>query len=61
MKQTKVKENQSHNEQQQQQIFHCNKGKVSKFKRSSSILEEDGVSSAILFLACIANITPSST
>ncbi|KAK7858090.1 hypothetical protein CFP56_014536 [Quercus suber] len=31
----------------------CNKGKVCKFKRSSSNLEEDGASSAILLLACI--------
>ncbi|XLR36681.1 hypothetical protein HN51_046031 [Arachis hypogaea] len=28
--------------------------KVRKFKRSSSNVEEDGASSAILFLACIA-------
>ncbi|EXC04023.1 hypothetical protein L484_006915 [Morus notabilis] len=43
---------------QQKQIMHCNKGNVVKFKRSSSNLEEDGVSSAILLLACIA-CTPS--
>ncbi|KAJ9675698.1 hypothetical protein PVL29_024565 [Vitis rotundifolia] len=44
--------------QQQQmqklQIQYCNKGKASKFKRSSSNLEEDGASSTILLLACIA-------
>ncbi|GAB2269715.1 hypothetical protein Dimus_004637 [Dionaea muscipula] len=46
-----------HNQQQQQkqiQSIQCNKGKVPKFKRSSSNLEEDGASSAILILACIA-------
>ncbi|KAG2678632.1 hypothetical protein I3760_11G010700 [Carya illinoinensis] len=41
-------------QQLQKQIMQCNKGKSSKFKRSSSNLEEDGVSSAILLLACIA-------
>ncbi|XVF49683.1 hypothetical protein PTKIN_Ptkin04bG0032700 [Pterospermum kingtungense] len=45
-------------QQQQKQIIQCNKGKTSKFKRSSSNLEEDGASSAILLLACIA-CTPS--
>ncbi|KAH7866163.1 hypothetical protein Vadar_016550 [Vaccinium darrowii] len=40
--------------QKRQQIIQCNKGKASKFKRSSSNLEEDGASSAILLLACIA-------
>ncbi|KNA10139.1 hypothetical protein SOVF_147180 [Spinacia oleracea] len=40
--------------QQQREIMQCNKGKVNKFKRSTSNLEEDGASSAILFLACIA-------
>ncbi|KAL4384420.1 hypothetical protein GQ457_15G006660 [Hibiscus cannabinus] len=39
-------------------MIQCNKGKASKFKRSSSNLEEDGASSAILLLACIA-CTPS--
>ncbi|CAO2824707.1 unnamed protein product [Amaranthus hypochondriacus] len=52
------------NQQQQQkqmvQIMQCNKGKINKFKRSTSSLEEDGASSAILFLACIA-CAPSST
>lgn len=38
----------------QQNIIPCNKGKASKFKRSISNLEDDGVSSAILLLACIA-------
>ncbi|KAJ1396245.1 hypothetical protein SESBI_32745 [Sesbania bispinosa] len=37
-----------------QKQIQCNKGKVDKFKRSSSNLEDDGVSSAILLLACIA-------
>ncbi|KAI3435298.1 uncharacterized protein J3R85_006223 [Psidium guajava] len=41
-----------------QQLMQCNKGKASKFKRSSSNLEEDGVSSAILLLACIACAPP---
>ncbi|XWS47841.1 hypothetical protein CRYUN_Cryun13aG0019700 [Craigia yunnanensis] len=44
--------------QQVQKQIQCNKGKTSKFKRSSSNLEEDGASSAILLLACIA-CTPS--
>ncbi|KAJ9678044.1 hypothetical protein PVL29_022815 [Vitis rotundifolia] len=39
---------------QKLQIQYCNEGKASKFKRSSSNLEEDSVSSAILLLACIA-------
>ncbi|OIV89250.1 hypothetical protein TanjilG_24221 [Lupinus angustifolius] len=39
--------------QWQRQIL-CNKGKADKFKRSSSNLAEDGVSSAIMLLACIA-------
>ncbi|KAL5748283.1 hypothetical protein ACOSP7_025315 [Xanthoceras sorbifolium] len=43
-----------HHHQQQKQLIQCNKGKAGKFKRSSSNLEEDGVSSAILLLACIA-------
>ncbi|KAL5991169.1 hypothetical protein ACLOJK_012075 [Asimina triloba] len=49
-------------QQQQQQyetVLQCNKGKVSKFKRSSSIGEEDAASSAILLLACIACAPPS--
>ncbi|KAE9467526.1 hypothetical protein RHMOL_Rhmol08G0255100 [Rhododendron molle] len=41
-------------QKKRQQIIQCNKGKASKFKRSSSNLEEDGASSAILLLACIA-------
>ncbi|PSR96754.1 Chromatin modification-related protein EAF1 A like [Actinidia chinensis var. chinensis] len=36
------------------QIPICHKGKARKFKRSSSNLEEDGASYAILLLACIA-------
>ncbi|XVF11590.1 hypothetical protein REPUB_Repub08aG0040200 [Reevesia pubescens] len=47
-----------HQQQVQKQLIQCNKGKTSKFKRSSSNLEEDGASSAILLLACIA-CTPS--
>ncbi|KAE9608558.1 hypothetical protein Lalb_Chr08g0236981 [Lupinus albus] len=39
--------------QWQRQIL-CNKGKAEKFKRSSFNLAEDGVSSAIMLLACIA-------
>ncbi|OAY30735.1 hypothetical protein MANES_14G054700v8 [Manihot esculenta] len=46
-----------HQQQMQKQI-QCNKAKVCKFKRSSSNLEDDGASSAILLLACIA-CTPS--
>ncbi|KAK4256974.1 hypothetical protein QN277_006627 [Acacia crassicarpa] len=49
------KEQQHQQEQQQKHIImQCNKGKYGKFKRSSSNVEEDGVSSAILLLACIA-------
>ncbi|GLU12754.1 hypothetical protein SLE2022_294130 [Rubroshorea leprosula] len=40
--------------QQMQKQIQCNKGKTCKFKRSSSNLEDDGASSAILLLACIA-------
>ncbi|XP_065877060.1 uncharacterized protein [Euphorbia lathyris] len=47
-------------QQQMQKQIQCNKGKTSKFKRSISNLEDDGASSAILFLACIACTTPSS-
>ncbi|PIA51379.1 hypothetical protein AQUCO_01100300v1 [Aquilegia coerulea] len=42
------------NQHQQKQIMQCNKGKASKFKRSCFNGEEDGASSAILLLACIA-------
>ncbi|KAF7833950.1 hypothetical protein G2W53_008809 [Senna tora] len=45
-------------EAQEKQImmhYQCNKGKKGgKFKRSTSNIEQDGASSAILFLACIA-------
>lgn len=53
LKKNKQQQHQQHHNQQQKQI-QCNKGKAGKFKRSSSNLEEDGASSAILFLACIA-------
>lgn len=53
LKKNKQQQQQQHQSQQQKQI-QCNKGKAGKFKRSSSNLEEDGASSAILFLACIA-------
>ncbi|XP_009586823.1 uncharacterized protein [Nicotiana tomentosiformis] len=42
---------------QKQMIMQCNKGKTNKFKRSSSNVEEDGASAAILLLACIACTT----
>ncbi|KAL8456807.1 hypothetical protein ACS0TY_034052 [Phlomoides rotata] len=45
---------------QQKQIVQCNKGKTTKFKRSTSDLDQDGLSAAIFLLACIA-CTPSST
>ncbi|KAF9671673.1 hypothetical protein SADUNF_Sadunf12G0072000 [Salix dunnii] len=48
----------NHYQLHMQKQIQCNKGKTCKFKRSSSILEEDGASSAILLLACIA-CTPS--
>ncbi|XP_006476981.2 uncharacterized protein LOC102623831 [Citrus sinensis] len=50
---------QDQHQKQQKQIIQCNKGKANKFKRSSSNVEEDGVSSAILLLACIACAPPS--
>ncbi|KAJ6339639.1 hypothetical protein OIU77_007560 [Salix suchowensis] len=51
---------QQYNQHQQhmQKQIQCKKGKTCRFKRSSSNLEEDGASSAILLLACIA-CTPS--
>ena len=49
-----MKKRQQQEQQQQQKQMQCNKGKANKFKRSSSNLEEDGASSAILLLACIA-------
>ncbi|KAK9069879.1 hypothetical protein SSX86_010275 [Deinandra increscens subsp. villosa] len=39
---------------QKDMIMQYNKGNTTKFKRSTSHLEDDGVSSAILLLACIA-------
>ncbi|GKV13844.1 hypothetical protein SLEP1_g24816 [Rubroshorea leprosula] len=45
---------QGQQQQQMQKQIQCNKGKTCKFKRSSSNLEDDGASSAILLLACIA-------
>ncbi|KAK6924717.1 hypothetical protein RJ641_009043 [Dillenia turbinata] len=58
-KQQQQQQQQHHQQQLQKQIMQCNKGKGSKFKRSSSNLEEDGASSAILLLACIALMTNS--
>ncbi|XP_062114920.1 uncharacterized protein LOC133828859 [Humulus lupulus] len=55
---TKKRQLAQQDQQQHQKQMQCNKGKVVKFKRSSSNLEDDGVSSAILLLACIA-CTPS--
>lgn len=58
MKEVKGKE--SYQQQVQKQIVQCNKlGKTTKFKRSTSALEEDGLSAAIFFIACIA-CTPTS-
>ncbi|CDP15026.1 unnamed protein product [Coffea canephora] len=45
---------QEEHQQVQKQIILLNKGKTGKFKRSTSNLEEDGISSAMLLLACIA-------
>ncbi|KAK9090193.1 hypothetical protein Sjap_023370 [Stephania japonica] len=66
----KVVEESMKKEQQQQQQqkgrnqnnhhlkqMQCNKGKACKFKKSCSHSEEDGASSAILLLACIACIS----
>ncbi|KAL8252160.1 hypothetical protein R6Q59_035853 [Mikania micrantha] len=39
---------------QKEMIMQYNKGNTTKFKRSTSYLEDDGISSAILLLACIA-------
>ncbi|PIN11705.1 hypothetical protein CDL12_15691 [Handroanthus impetiginosus] len=49
-----AKGKESYQQQLQKQIVQCNKGKTSKFKRSTSNLEEDGLSAAIFLLACIA-------
>ncbi|XP_047974069.1 uncharacterized protein LOC125216410 [Salvia hispanica] len=54
----KEKGRESYQQQLQKQIVQCNKAKITKFKRSSSNLEEDGLSAAIFLLACIA-CTPS--
>lgn len=51
------KAKETYQQHQQKQIVQCNKGKTSKFKRSIYNLQEDGASSAIFFLACIANST----
>ncbi|KAJ8639500.1 hypothetical protein MRB53_016194 [Persea americana] len=40
-------------QKQEAVLLQCNKGKASKFKRSSSSVEEDATSSAMLLLACI--------
>ncbi|KAI3933471.1 hypothetical protein MKX01_022050 [Papaver californicum] len=48
-------------QQQQQQLMNCNKGKASKFKRSSFLGEDDGALSAIFLLACIACFPASSS
>lgn len=52
----KTEEGMKKREQEQQQVrqIQCNKGKSIKFKRSTSNLEVDGASSAILLLAYIA-------
>ncbi|KAJ0895193.1 hypothetical protein HanPSC8_Chr09g0397601 [Helianthus annuus] len=36
-----------------QTLMQCNKSNTPKFKRNASCFEDDGVSSAILLLACI--------
>ncbi|KAL6182573.1 hypothetical protein ACLB2K_043992 [Fragaria x ananassa] len=57
-----MKRRQEQQQQQQKQMqYNCNinKAKVCKFKRSTSNIEEDGASTAILLLACIV-CTPSS-
>lgn len=54
MKKSGSEQYQHQQQMQKLQMQYCNKGKASKFKRSSSNLEEDGASSAILLLACIA-------
>ncbi|KAI3967284.1 hypothetical protein MKW92_022273 [Papaver armeniacum] len=48
-------------QQQQKQLMNCNKGKASKFKRSSFLGEDDGALSAIFLLACIACFPASSS
>ncbi|KAF3637003.1 hypothetical protein BC332_16716 [Capsicum chinense] len=53
----KIRQQEVKNYQMQKQVMQCNKGKAKKFKRSSSNVEEDGASSAILLLACIACAT----
>ncbi|KAL6973093.1 hypothetical protein U1Q18_027267 [Sarracenia purpurea var. burkii] len=66
MKKRQQEEQQQHHHrhhrhfQTQIPIQYCHKEKARKFKRIGTCLEEDGVSSAILLLACLA-FTPSST
>ncbi|KAL1207277.1 hypothetical protein V5N11_009989 [Cardamine amara subsp. amara] len=50
----KCKEDDLQKKKMQYSITNCNKDKSSKFKRSTSNLDNDGASSAIFLLACIA-------
>ncbi|XP_021808454.1 uncharacterized N-acetyltransferase DDB_G0290199 [Prunus avium] len=52
-RQQQQEQKQQYHHQQQQKQIQCNKSKVCKFKRSTSNVEEDGASTAILLLACI--------
>ncbi|XP_008239421.1 PREDICTED: uncharacterized N-acetyltransferase DDB_G0290199 [Prunus mume] len=52
-RQQEQEQKQQYHHQQQQKQIQCNKSKVCKFKRSTSNVEEDGASTAILLLACI--------
>ncbi|KAF6161384.1 hypothetical protein GIB67_009263 [Kingdonia uniflora] len=54
MKKRQQHQHQKDRDHHQKQIMQCNKGKTCRFKRSFCNGNEDGVSSAILLLACIA-------
>ncbi|KAG9446402.1 hypothetical protein H6P81_012530 [Aristolochia fimbriata] len=56
----KQQQKQQHELKGKELMLQCNKGKTSKFKRSSFGGEEDATSSAILLLACLV-CSPSST
>ncbi|AED95928.1 hypothetical protein AtNW77_Chr5g0135021 [Arabidopsis thaliana] len=50
----RCKEDDRHQKKKMQSITNCNKEKSCRFKRSTSNLDNDGASSAIFLLACIA-------
>ncbi|KVI06218.1 hypothetical protein Ccrd_015439 [Cynara cardunculus var. scolymus] len=52
--QWKKSQNQKSQNYRKQIVMQCNKSNTPKFKRSTGYIEDDGFSSAILLLACIA-------